>query len=297
MDRLDWGRCKENHVVASLSPSRCIFVRTAAVKSPRDFDVYLAKASSRDLPHFRKNLVGERASVRTAIHQRNLKTLDITSSIQTQPKRQRELSNSTIIRSVRPFASRSLSSTSISSSECATPEPSLYAGSTSSTSSLSLPSPSSSQLDLTIIKPESFDSSHHSAFPHSSSSEPIILIDDTDDEDGADHSIGEKIWPKDFYTVDIVTAFELMKRDPYTTRESNATLAEAFVLCFGVPYKKSTYNDHHLRWQAATQSARDTALAAGRTEAGLWSLFMKNNPAKNATVKKEKHRLRKALEE
>lgn len=68
------------------------------------------------------------------------------------------------------------------------------------------------------------------------------------------------------------------------------TVDHIFVDVFGVEFVAGTYYDHRARWSNATQSARDAACGAGRTNEGLYSQFMKHNPAKHAEQKAARKR-------
>ena len=109
-----------------------------------------------------------------------------------------------------------------------------------------------------------------------------------EDEDEIEVS---KVWPGEFYAVDIVNGFLAIDK----MMALGTTIETAFAFHFkGVRYVKTTYNDHLRRWQHASQHGKDIALAAGRTHKGLWSAFMADNPAPYAARKAAKKRLRNA---
>ncbi|KAF8545813.1 hypothetical protein OG21DRAFT_1491889 [Imleria badia] len=89
-------------------------------------------------------------------------------------------------------------------------------------------------------------------------------------------------WLGDFYAIEIHNRFlELDHRK----KQPRQTVAKIFYSVFGVEFVPGTYYDHHAYWDAAPQSARDIATSAGQTSAGLYSQFMKKNPAKCAEQK------------
>jgi hypothetical protein len=119
--------------------------------------------------------------------------------------------------------------------------------------------------------------------------ESAIDVEDASEE--SDEVMVSKIWPTEFYAVDIVEGFEFISE----MAALGSLIEDAFGIQFeGIPYVKTTYNDHFRRWTHASQSAKDKALAAGRTSAGLWSKFMAENPAPYAARKAAKKRLRNA---
>jgi hypothetical protein len=116
--------------------------------------------------------------------------------------------------------------------------------------------------------------------------DPIVL-DTTSEEEDWDDDEDTKSWPADFYAVDIVKYFQ-----DHKARPRSVPAPQFFQQRFGLPFRSSTYSDHLARWKSAPQSAKDTVLAARRTPAGLWSAFMRDNPAKDATHKSVSRKLR-----
>ena len=149
----------------------------------------------------------------------------------------------------------------------------------------------SSTSSIAIVKPEPGVSgmSYATVFGTGSSMESAIDIEDASEE--LDEVMVSNIWPTEFYAVDIVEGFEFISE----MTALGSLIEDAFGIQFeGIPYVKTTYNDHFRRWTHASQSAKDKALAAGRTSAGLWSKFMTENPAPYAARKAAKKRLRNA---
>lgn len=115
--------------------------------------------------------------------------------------------------------------------------------------------------------------------------------DPSDVNEQSDEVTVSKIWPTEFYAVDIVEGFRFIQ----DMMALGSIIEDAFDIQFeGIPYVKTTYNDHLRRWTSASQAAKDKALAAGRSPAGLWSKFMAANPAPYAARKAAKKRMRNA---
>jgi hypothetical protein len=108
----------------------------------------------------------------------------------------------------------------------------------------------------------------------------------SDDSESSDDS--PPAWPAAFYVVDIVRGFE--KCDE--AHREHRSVEKAFFKCFKVPFRSTTFYNHHRNWDNASASSRDAALRAGRTSAGLWTTFLKRNRAK-AVKSVDKTRKRK----
>jgi len=146
--------------------------------------------------------------------------------------------------------------------------------------------------------------------PHGARSDVIDINEDQSDEevnekvndyglyeDEGDGSMEDeevevsKVWPTEFYAVDIVEGFKFIDE----MAALGSIIADMFAIQFeGIPYVKTTYNDHLHRWLHAPQEAKDKALAASCTSRGLWSRFMAANLAPYAARKAAKKRLRTA---
>ena len=101
-----------------------------------------------------------------------------------------------------------------------------------------------------------------------------------------------KVWPTEFYAVDIVKGFKFIDK----MAALGSIIADMFTIQFeGIPYIKTTYNDHLHQWLHAPQEAKDKALAASCTPHSLWSRFMAANPAPYAARKATKKRLWTAM--
>jgi hypothetical protein len=92
-------------------------------------------------------------------------------------------------------------------------------------------------------------------------------------------------WPRDFYAVDIVHAFDKCEA---ASRNSKKKVAATFEKHFGVPFKKSTYYLNRERWFKAPQASRDKALAAGRTRDGLWTAFLDDSKVRHPHSKRQR---------
>jgi hypothetical protein len=98
-----------------------------------------------------------------------------------------------------------------------------------------------------------------------------------------------KAWPKDFFVVDVVKGFAEIDAG---LREKQP-LATIFKAYFGVDFKSTMYHNHQGRWNTTHPHAKELALSYHLTKhEGLWSFFMRSNPAKNATIKAAQKKLR-----
>ena len=112
--------------------------------------------------------------------------------------------------------------------------------------------------------------------------ERAISPPELSESDSADSSAA--VWPRGFYTLDVVKCFEACEANPTQPAES------IFQKFFNVPFRRSTFYENKKRWQLAPQAAKDAALAAGHSTAGLWAKFAAANPAKRADTKAARKR-------
>jgi hypothetical protein len=111
--------------------------------------------------------------------------------------------------------------------------------------------------------------------------------DSTEDEGAEDVVV--KSWPGDFFVVDVIKGFAEIDAG-LREKKPLQTLFEDF---FGVNFKGTTYHDHRRRRAAASPESRQDALSLRRQlPDGLWSTFMRNNPAHNADRKARQRKLR-----
>ena len=288
-----------------------MFLKARDVKNYQDFDRHLKAGTASTVVHLRHNLVGERAYRRKQLIQRKgkildnkLQVLELTDESESElgtfkPSRPK---SSTQARSHQRNHQRKTSPYPLSSSwsppatilackrkpsselehlkdtrrHCALPRssprsPSLGPRYTASSS----PGPS--------IKQEPAEPSVRQSAGSPGTLEDPIILDIDSEEDWDDDDEDTKTWPADFYAVDIVQYFQ-----DHKARQRSVPAAQFFQQCFGLPFRSSTYSDHLARWKVAPQSAKDAILAAQRTPAGLWSVFMRENPAKDATLRRLK---------
>jgi hypothetical protein len=80
------------------------------------------------------------------------------------------------------------------------------------------------------------------------------------------------------YTVNMAQGFLRME----AADMQHIPLAERFQRVFKMSseFKQQTYNDSWLQWTRGSESLRTEALDAGRTKAGLWSLYAAQVPLK-----------------
>jgi hypothetical protein len=97
----------------------------------------------------------------------------------------------------------------------------------------------------------------------------------------------KRTWPRSFYTCEVADVFEAAAVD------DGRSLKMKFEDVYGpdVRFYASTFSDHLKRWKAASPSSRSEFIEAGKTDDGLYSRFMKANPAPGGEVKAAKKRL------
>lgn len=95
----------------------------------------------------------------------------------------------------------------------------------------------------------------------------------------------EARFPASFYAVDVHKAFTLKST-------SKLTIEAQFERLFQLPWKSSTYYDHKARWFSVQRDARDSAVAAGYSDAGCYINFLEAHRSKDAELKAMKRRVR-----
>jgi len=146
-----------------------------------------------------------------------------------------------------------------------------------------------------------FSPMSHSTVPHGHhSSATSAYRSDCDQENGTSHDgdsaedegvkePAAKSWPGDFFVVDVIKGFA----DIDAGLREKQPLQTLFEDLFGVDFKGTTYHDHRRRWAAASPQSRQNALSSRRQlPDGLWSTFMRTNPAQNADKKARQRKLR-----
>jgi hypothetical protein len=89
----------------------------------------------------------------------------------------------------------------------------------------------------------------------------------------------------EFYAIHIVEDFKFI----HDMMALGSIIEDAFGIQFkGIPYIKTTYNDHLCQWINANQPAKDKTLAASHSPASLWLKFMAANTAPYAARKATK---------
>ena len=84
-------------------------------------------------------------------------------------------------------------------------------------------------------------------------------------------------WHHGLYCVDVVDGFEKMG----CTSLKGLSKSERFDTAFpGRHYAGSTVRDAQKQWERASNSAKEAAIAAGRTTSGLWRVFSAQHPIK-----------------
>ena len=80
-------------------------------------------------------------------------------------------------------------------------------------------------------------------------------------------------WPSDFYAVNIVCCFKKCE----AAHCNWASIEEAFLKCFKVPFWSTTFYNHCCHWEKASQACCDEALRGGHSPAGSWTAFLKRS--------------------
>ena len=145
--------------------------------------------------------------------------------------------------------------------------------------------PSTSQSASTLNPPSPAESTIKQEDPEPTSLPTFRLS-------GISNSLKKSKWPAEFFAIDIVNCFEDVEENA-----GDAQVRAVFERHFGqwAPYRRSTFYEHRGRWQAASLAAKQVALAAGRTESGLWSKFMSVAPARRALLKAVRKRKTKQV--
>jgi hypothetical protein len=268
-----------------------VFLKARDVKTYQDFDKHLKAGTT--VVHLRHNLVGERAYMRREVLRKKGQSLQ--QVIELTDGSESELGRSTSKSSIQPVSrqrtsSRQRTTSPWSRSPSWSPPTTIQTRKRKPSRSPSLTSrytASPSPRPSVKLEPQNVSIPENAGLP-GSLWDPIVLDTTSDEEDWDDDET--KSWPADFYAVDIVKYFQ-----DHKARPRSVPAPQFFRQRFGLPFRSSTYSDHLARWKSAPQSAKDTVLAAQRTKPGLWSAFMRDNPAKDATHKSLSRKLRRAI--
>ncbi|KAG1841135.1 hypothetical protein DFJ58DRAFT_732587 [Suillus subalutaceus] len=254
-----WVQIFQGHVLTL--DARSVYLCNVGVTVTPDFDsVFTHSSDAAAPPHLRKNLPRERASVHLAINQ------DI------------------------------IADASLPSSPAPLPLPLPPAPSPSPP----VPSPSppptvlrtrhrkvvctSDLLDLSIDLDESDEhDGDRTITPSSSGLSPEHPID-------VDAFIATRRWPSDFYTCEVSACFDACRK----AREAGKSFKSTFLAFYGpkVKFNPSTFTEHYQRWFDAPVSMWARFVSCGMMQEGLYSMFMKESPARHAQVKAVKKRLK-----
>ena len=98
---------------------------------------------------------------------------------------------------------------------------------------------------------------------------------------GADSSDDDvRAWPSSLYVVDVVHGFEKCE----VAACGRKSVREAFIKCFQVPFRHTTFYTHRRHWEGASQACCDDALHAGRTPAGTWTTFLERSHGRKPAI-------------
>lgn len=85
----------------------------------------------------------------------------------------------------------------------------------------------------------------------------------------------EKQWPRDYHACDIITCITALRK---AYRNGDRKMMPAIFRAHfpGVRYVRQTCFDQQKRFRTLSHAARERALKAGRTPAGVWSVVMQD---------------------
>ncbi|KJA22379.1 hypothetical protein HYPSUDRAFT_202183 [Hypholoma sublateritium FD-334 SS-4] len=259
-----WTTIQLPHTVTVSEQLFSIFLKPSNLVSTKDLPRYAA-FPKHPVPHMRTNLAGERAYIKDRMSNRELQALSSrTPKVSTTP-REPYMASTALTKVVPLFIGPKLpkkrkiyttSSEEIADStddededlQSPTPVRRLFV----------LPSPSVRRHSDDHIKQEDLLSGSSAQVPALS-----------------------KTWPGDFHVVDIVSCF----KESADASKSGKKVKDIFERHFPVPFKRSTFYENRGRWDHAPLQAKQQALDAGCTSAGLWSTFMGTNRAPRAELK------------
>ncbi len=275
-----WSKVPVGHIV-TLKPGEHIFLKGYDVTRCRDFDHLLSASQQRDV-HFFKNLPHERTQVREGLKRKKVSRASNTVSSGDDEEEKKDRSWHRSKTTTRPPILPSRYKTASNSVLHLTP-------SDSDAGSRAQPLHPSVKLESTLIDLTMSDASDaeksnvpmpapirnkraRSSRSPSLPSTPSLSLDGDESSDDSLHPA----WPADFYVVDIVQGFK--KCDE--ARRGRRSVAEAFIKCFKIPFRRTTFYNHRQHWDNAPAAIRDKALHAGRNSAGLWTTFLDHAHAK-----------------
>ncbi|KAL0061740.1 hypothetical protein AAF712_011413 [Marasmius tenuissimus] len=93
-------------------------------------------------------------------------------------------------------------------------------------------------------------------------------------------------WPQSYHAVDIAFFFQMVKNMKQSDTDLKNLFGDSFPAVDGFP-RSNIYN-HLDRWKRASEALRQEMLNAGRTEQGLWKVFMSKTKPKNADMNANK---------
>lgn len=237
----------DDHYPHVLTTDMYILLRRRGIACA-DFDDSLSRLSVKPT-HLRLNMMGERRSLRPSL------------------KRKPDLNDSDYIDlTVTPKRQRSSDSVSPSLPIVVTDSPlSLRAFSVT---------PKQEQVMSYATSSPSPSPSHLSA---SSSSSDLRMVDES--QLGPNSRTNGKAWLASMYVTDMQKGFLAMD----SLELKRLPVAKRLEKVFGWAVPSRTFYDQRERWLSATGKEREDALAAGRSERGLWSVFASIIPLKRGT--------------
>ena len=273
-------------------------MKRAGVIHCLDFDNLLSRSQERN-PHFSRNLPRDRKYIRQALKAKKIQAEKVLSSEEEQEaevldkdERRSHTSQQMSARPARPllvprrFKTEQLDSIPLD----APPQPTAR--------HLPVVKMEPIVIDLTISDSDGdtkpVTRTHKRSRSYLSPSMPSSSASsDSSHSSGADSSDDDvRAWPSSFYVVDVVHGFEKCE----VAARGRKSVREAFIKCFQVPFRHTTFYTHRRHWEGASQACRDDALRAGRTPAGTWTTFLERSrgrkPAMGNLKKKNKKRVK-----
>ncbi|KAJ7487332.1 hypothetical protein B0H11DRAFT_2012127 [Mycena galericulata] len=256
-----WMGIDINHL-HTVSTDCILILRPRGIRGPNDTKIISTFLPEEAPAHLRYNLPRERAAVRATLKERSStkedndsdSDVEIVTSVGLQKGKKREpVRDCDSEAAPRPRQRPRLSITTTIPARG------------SSSAPITIDSPPPSALSLTSVgRSSSLSSMPSSPIPSSAT-----------DRHGRRRQQGVKpSWPYGMYVVDMAQGFIDMDSPAFKTQRLHR--GERFTRVFKATYKPSTYDNQFQLWTRASDELKDEAVKAGRSPAGLWSIFRKN---------------------
>lgn len=259
-----WSKVPVGYIV-TLKPGEHIFLKGYDVTRCRDFDHLLSASQQRDL-HFFKNLPHERAQVRQALKGKKVSMASDNDISDDDEGERKDRPWHHLKKTTRPPLAPSrykvkpsdsmvdLAPSDSDDGSCTWPSRPVATPCTQPPQPIVKQEPKIIDLTEDDVKDDlPAPVRKKRARPSSSPSLPSTprLSPDGTDESSDDSPV--PAWPADFYIVDIVQGFE--KCDEAC--RGQRSVPEAFVKCFNVPFRRTTFYNHRRHWDKAPAAIHD----------------------------------------